>query len=178
LQKHLKEALKYYNFAVAYAPYPSKTSECSEQGTPPLIQYLAERSSVLLQARGGEEALRDIKFIFKLLDENVSKPESHEELRKELQERKESCEKFLEEKASFMQELAKDSLEEMEKRRKYRNLLLFRVKTPSPVLPAAENFVEIKVDPVKGRQLVVNRDIPAGMQLCNQRRKKLHRYLS
>jgi len=169
-QKHLKEALKYYNLAVAYAPYPSKSSgsEPSSSSSNPspsssLIISLAERSAVLLQARGGEEALRDVQFTLKLLESEDSS--EYAELRKELTERKACCDKFLAEKGSFMQELAKDSLEEMEKRRKYKNLLLFKVKKPNPLLPVAESFVQIKLDPVKGRQLVVNRDIPAGEEL-------------
>jgi hypothetical protein len=70
--------------------------------------------------------------------------------------------KFLEEKACFMLELAKDSVDEMERRRKYKNLLLFKIKKPHPLIPSAEAFLDIKVDPIKGRSLVLNRDIPAG----------------
>lgn len=60
-QKNLKEALKYYNLAVSYAPFHH------DKELPELFETLAERSEILLQARGGEEALRDVNFLLGLL---------------------------------------------------------------------------------------------------------------
>lgn len=171
-EKSNKEALLYYNLAVSYAPYPGgkgggggvKNGNAEEDDDVEVIreffQALTERAELLLTVRGGEEALRDVDFAVDLL--KGKKGELVEGLRRELEERRQACNKFLVEKQSFMLELAKDSLEEQEKREKYRNLLLFKIKQKNALIPSAENFVEIRMDPVKGRQLVVNRDIPPG----------------
>ncbi len=179
-EKSNKEALLYYNLAVSYAPYPGSKGGAAggsggavkngatagedddSQVIREFFQALTERAELLLTVRGGEEALRDVDFACSLLKDK--KGELVEGLRRELEERRQACSKFLVEKQSFMLELAKDSLEEQEKREKYRNLLLFKIKQKNALIPSAENFVEIKMDPVKGRQLVVNRDIPPGLK--------------
>lgn len=178
-EKSNKEALLYYNLAVSYAPYPGgkggggvKNGNAGEDDDVEVIreffQALTERAELLLTVRGGEEALRDIDFAVDLL--KCKKGEMVEGLRRELEERRHACSKFLVEKQSFMVELAKDSLEEQEKREKYRNLLLFKIKQKNALIPSAENFVEIKMDAVKGRQLVVNRDIPPGFNFLNPKK--------
>lgn len=75
-QKNLKEALKYYNLAVAYGPYyphqrnrdkGEENGGLDEELSQGFIETMTERSDVLLQARGGEEALRDANFLLGLL---------------------------------------------------------------------------------------------------------------
>ncbi|CAL8101180.1 unnamed protein product [Orchesella dallaii] len=166
-EKNSKEALVYYNLAISYAPHPLKSGGSSGKAKASdedihgeLFAGLSERSDLLLTVRGGEEARRDITLALDLLKDRTG--DIADSTRQEFEERSVKCQKFLDEKQSFMMELAKDSLEEQEKRSKYTNLLLFKIKQPSPVIPCAENFVEIRQDEVKGRQLVVTRDIPPG----------------
>lgn len=161
----------YYNLAVAYAPHPLKGGASQNNGSSSskksdnetvgeFYEALAERSDLLLTVRGGEEALRDIDLAVDLLKDKTG--ELADSMRSDLEERRIKCRKFLDEKQSFMLELAKDSLEEQEKRSKYRNLLLFKIKQSNATITSAESFVDIRVDEVKGRQLIVTRDIPPG----------------
>lgn len=149
-EKNNKEALIYYNLAIAYAPHPSNGkkgnhSKVDDEDVSDFFVALAERSELLLLVRGGEEALRDIDFSLDLLKDK----KGAESVRTELEERKDKCNIFLEEKQSFMVELARDSLEEQEKRYKYKNLLLFKIKQPNALIPAAEQFVEIRESETK-----------------------------
>ena len=60
--------------------------------------------------------------------------------------------------------------DEIEKQRKEFSRDLFQLKSPNPVAPALESFVQIKWNEKKGRHLVVTQDVPAGKHnqiLCN-----------
>jgi hypothetical protein len=70
VQKNMKEALKYYNLAVAFTPYkphPHPNEFLDEEYSKDFIETVLERSAILLKVRGGEEALRDANFLLGLL---------------------------------------------------------------------------------------------------------------
>ena len=52
--------------------------------------------------------------------------------------------------------------DEIEKQRKQFSRDLFHLKSPNPVAPALESFVQIKYNEKKGRHLVVTKDVEAG----------------
>ncbi|CAG7823719.1 unnamed protein product [Allacma fusca] len=142
--KNYQSALQCYTLAIMYSPWNSET----------LGLAFANRSATLLAMGKALEALQDIDSAY-----------AHnypEKFRKKLDERRQKCDDILRKTQQSGDETESQSMIERDKRKKFCQGILFRVKKPNALMTSAEEFVQIQFHPTHGRQLIVNRDIPAG----------------
>ena len=145
----IEDALLNYNLAIMFAPANSE-----ELG----LAY-ANRAAVLMKLEDFQGSLADVDLAVR----NNYPSGSIQKLK----ERRSKCERMLKKKEAENDPEEKNEVQsDRANRRKFCEGILFKVKKPNPSMPAAEDFVHVKYDEVKGRHLVVTRDIPAGMHSC------------
>jgi hypothetical protein len=151
-KRRYRKAAQLYNRAVTYAD--------SKVDTADLSLALFKRSIVLNELNDPSGALKEFQSAlayqklslqsnFKL-GRHIKKTENSMLARSLAQEQKN-------------QENGEDRQEEMRKRKEFSHDL-FSLKSPNSNVPAVEDFVEIRVSPIKGRHLVVTKDVPMGTQ--------------
>ena len=145
--RNLKAALHYFNLALMFAEMDSET----------VGMAYANRSAILVEMGHFEDALEDIDLALK-----NKYPESRAH---RLEKRKVKCEELMQKKREEYLAINPGRRNEIEteiQHMKHMRNELLRVKKPNPLIPAAADCVEIKVDEDQGRHLVVNRDVCAG----------------
>ena len=132
----------------------------AQTGTESVGIAYANRSAVLVELGRFEEALQDV---------GLALANKYPELRRQkLEQRKERSQKGIQKKQeeylAIDPEMKKEMENEIQKINKIRDGML-HVEKSNPLIPAAADVVELKYDAVRGRHLVVNQDVAAGMQM-------------
>jgi len=105
-----------------------------------------------------ENAIEDNNWLLTLLQEKSK--DSHEV--KLLRQRETKCEKIKAAQVFMKSQCPPHIIQDQERRLKYRNNFLFKIKQPNENMPSAENFVQGLISEERGRHLVVTRDVPPG----------------
>lgn len=138
---------------MAFAP-------AAETGTHEALLAYTNRSAVLLQKNFNKEALVDIQRALTLVSESHLKDIPIPNLMDKLKERMGKCQQTIV-KIQTKAELCEG---DDDKRKEEQQVLqtLFQVQNPNKTLPNVENFVKFNYDKVRGRHLVVTKDVKPG----------------
>ena len=140
--KDYEGAIRKYNLALMYA---SRSEERAAA--------FANRSAALMRVEEPAGALEDI--------ERAIADKYPEAKLKILDNRKRKCLKLLQKFDDDEDDKGMCEVEQ-EKRRRYCDDNVFRLKAPNPVIPIAESFVEVQNGGSKGDHLIVTKDVPPG----------------
>ena len=136
-QKYFQRAIRGYNLAILFAPI----------GTTELGLAYANRSAVFLELNQYDQCLRDIELAVKNGYPQHLKPK--------LVERQLKCET----KSNLERDIMKTEYTEV---KEYCDTKLFRLSSPNPKIPSAEDFISISIHKERGRELITTRAVPPG----------------